>query len=324
MWNQHYRKVIFFVMICGSLSFFEKASLFSLNRLEAAENKSEQTKEELQETVIGKKKEVVEESEEQPNKTVLIAILARNKAHVLPRYLKCIQNLDYDKKLIHIYVKTDNNSDDTEVILKEWIKKNEKSYASIIYDDKNFAHSVESNPHDWTPARFKILAKIRNDSLQKAKEQRTDFYFVVDCDNFIAPFTLKDLVKQDKPIIAPVLRSIPNLDDNYSNYFCKCSEYGYYDDHPEQTAILHRKKVGVFKVEVVHCTYLIKTDYIDELSYTDGTNDFEFVIFSRVARKNGIDQYVINEKEYGVQIHFGGFVTLEEEKRLILPFLTLP
>src|SRR5262249_46369082 len=34
------------------------------------------------------------------NKTVLLDILARNKGHVLERFLKCIDNQEYNKKLI--------------------------------------------------------------------------------------------------------------------------------------------------------------------------------------------------------------------------------
>ena len=47
---------------------------------------------------------------------VLIAILARNKAHLLPEYLDSIKNLEYDKKSIVIYINTNNNHDKTKEI----------------------------------------------------------------------------------------------------------------------------------------------------------------------------------------------------------------
>ena len=50
-----------------------------------------------------------------------------------------------------------------------------------------------------------MLGAIRNKSLQQAKEQKCDFYFVVDCDKFITPCTLKELVNKDKPIIGGAL-----------------------------------------------------------------------------------------------------------------------
>lgn len=262
--------------------------------------------------------------DEQNNKTIFLAILARNKEHVLTKYLKCIDNLDYNKKLITVYVNTNNNIDHTKEILEEWMKNNENKYARIIYENKDINENPQTNPHDWPLQRFKILAGIRNRSLQKAQESKADYYFVVDCDNFIAPYTLKDLVMKDKPIIAPLLRSIPEPGDEYANYFYEATSNGYFKDHPEYYKILKGSKIGTFKVGVVHCTYLIKAEHLDKLNYLDDTNDFEFIVFSRNATKNHIDQYICNEKEYGVQLHFHQNVSIEEEKRRIKNILTMP
>ena len=56
--------------------------------------------------------------------------------------------------------------------------------------------------------------------------------------------------------------------------------------------------LGAFAVPVVHVVYLIKSDYIKNLSYMDGTHEWEFIIFSRNARKNGIQQYICNEEDF--------------------------
>jgi hypothetical protein len=64
--------------------------------------------------------------------TVFLAILARNKAHMLPYYLSCIDKLEYDKRLITIYINTNNNSDETESILRDWSIKNQHIYKQII------------------------------------------------------------------------------------------------------------------------------------------------------------------------------------------------
>lgn len=268
--------------------------------------------------------EVTVKKEAPTNKTVLLAILARNKEHVLTKYLKCIDNLDYDKKLITVYVNTNNNADRTKEMLERWMMKNKDKYARFIYDNQDIKENPQTNPHDWPVKRFKILAEIRNLSLQKAIEAKTDYYFVVDCDNFIAPSTLKDLVKKDKPIIAPMLRSIPEPGDEYANYFYEVTPNGYFLDHPIYYEIVRRQKIGTFKVDVVHCTYLIKAEYLDKLSYLDDSKDFEFIVFSRNARKNHIDQYICNEKEYGVQLHFHQNISLQEEKRRIQAILTIP
>jgi len=259
------------------------------------------------------------------DKTVTLAILARNKAHVLPRFLRCIENQDYPKNQICIYIKTDNNSDKTEQLVAEWAAKNKNLYKKIELDtSKTEAPISETDPHDWTPIRLTTLAQIRNKSLQKAKEYGTDYYFVVDCDNFIAPYTLTDLVKSDKPIIAPYLRSIPEPEDYYANFFYACKPNGYYKHHENYLPIVTREVLGTFKVDLVHCTYLVNSKYIDKLNYIDDTDDYEFIIFARSARKNGIEQYITNEKEYGVQIHFEDNLSLEEEKIRMEAILTLP
>ena len=94
-------------------------------------------------------------------------------------------------------------------IPSEWVKKNQSRYLAIIFEDEDIPNAVASNPHNWPTERLKLLAGIRNRSLEKAKEYQTDFYFVADCDNFILPHTLKTLIQKDKPFIAPMLRSIP-------------------------------------------------------------------------------------------------------------------
>lgn len=257
---------------------------------------------------------------EQANK-VLLAILARNKAHVLPYFLKCIENLDYDKKLITVYINTNNNVDKTEETLKDWVEKNKRLYSFIDFEKHNQERLKSDNPHEWTPVRFKVLGEIRNKSLAKTKEYKCDYYFVIDCDNFINPCTLKDLINNDKPIIAPMLTSIPEANDPYSNYHYAITPNGYYKNDPNYYKVLARSMKGAFKVPVVHCTYLIKSEYIDKLTYVDGSDDYEYVIFSRSARNHGVDQYICNDKDYGCLVHFKTDVSLNEEKCRIAKWL---
>ncbi len=247
-------------------------------------------------------------------KKVMIAILARNKAHVLPTYLKCIENLDYDKKLLSIYINTNDNEDDTAELLAAWVSKNKELYQAVEMEHYQVPGHPQARPHEWTSARFKILGSIRNKSLTKTAELGCDYYFVVDCDNFIAPCTLKELISKDKPVIAPLLKAIPEVGDCYSNYFCAVNEHGYYANDPDYLKILHRVVRGTFKVPVVHCTYLIKSDCLENLGYVDDTLDYEFVIFSKKARVNGVGQYICNEKTFGTLLHFYQDLTLEEEK----------
>ena len=248
------------------------------------------------------------------DKKVLIAILARNKAHVLPEYLKCIEDLDYDKKMITVYINTNDNEDATAEILEKWTKENKERYSNIELEHYQIEGNPQARPHEWTGARFKILGNIREKSLKKTKEYGCDYYFVVDCDNFITPTTLKELMDKDKPIIAPLLKAVPEVNDCYSNYFCAIDANGYYANHPDYYPILQGSMSGTFKVPVVHCTYLIKAECLDKLGYVDESHDYEFVIFSKKARESNIDQYICNEKKFGTLLHFHQDISLQEEK----------
>jgi SAM-dependent methyltransferase len=272
----------------------------------------------VQDEIIEKNIEMkIEKIEQEKKGKILLAILARNKAHVLMKYLECIDNLDYDKKLINIYINTNNNIDETESILEKWIKDNENNYEHIEYEkyDIEDMKNISSNPHDWTSTRFKILGNIRNKSLNKTLEYGCDYYFVIDCDNFIEPYTLKHLINEDKPIIAPMLIAYPEINDSYSNFFCDITPNGYYKNHNNYVKILKREIIGTLEVPVVHCTYLIKSEYIYDLNYIDNTQHHEFVIFSRFARNNNIKQYICNKEKYGTLVHFfDDTLSLDDEK----------
>ncbi|MFO1133136.1 MAG: glycosyltransferase family 2 protein [Hyphomicrobiales bacterium] len=234
-----------------------------------------------------------------PAPRVLIAILAKQKEPALPLYLQCIEELDYPKSSIVLYIRTNNNLDNTEAILRDWVARVGKQYAAVEFDAADVEQRVESfGVHEWNATRFKVLGNIRNVSLQKTLEHGCDFYFVCDVDNFIRPCTLSELVDANLPVAAPLLRSVV-ANDPYSNYHAEIDDNGYYRECEQYFWILNRWVRGLFEMPVVHCTYLIRRDVIDRLTYVDGTNRHEYVIFSDSARKAGIPQYFDNRRIYG-------------------------
>lgn len=247
--------------------------------------------------------------------TVLICILARNKAHLLPLYLKSIESLDYPKDRIHVFINTNDNKDDTYQILLDWSKKLEQEYASIeieyghnkaLDDDRSLSHSWGSKR-----VRLDILARIRQSSLKKTFERKCQYYFVVDCDNFVLPHTLRDLIACQKPIVAPLLHCIG--DSNLSNFFITSLTSPV--NNEVQDRKIKMKERGIFPASLVHNTYLIDAKYISRLSYEGREGSFEFANFSVSAKKQGIGQYVCNKRFYGIFLHY--FKTVENESRLI-------
>ncbi len=248
------------------------------------------------------------------DKTVLLSISAKNKEHVLSRCLECVKNFDYDKKAITLHFLTGCNEDGTEEVLQKWIDKNGKNYKEVLFettDDPQFDQDLHS-------------AVYKESVLKRALETGTDFCFIVAPISFLSKSSLRHLIEKDLPVVAPMLRAIPEPNDNNTNFFADVSEHGYYKDHPDYQCILNQEKVGTFPVPVIHCSYLIRSDALPGLSYLNETPDFEFIAFGRCARSHDIQQYICNEEEFGVYVHFHGEPSLEEQKKRLQYIMKLP
>lgn len=236
---------------------------------------------------------------------VLVAILAKQKGPILKEYLQMIEALDYPKKRMKIHVRTNNNTDNTRELLEAWLDKVGKDYAHVEIDASDVTVPVEKyGVHEWNPDRFKVLSAIRQHSLKRALDLDCQFYFVCDVDNFVAPCTLRELVKLNLPIVGPLLRH-EDVANPYSNYHHRTDANGYFFHDKMYNPILQREVRGIIDVDVIHCTYLVRADVIPHLSYNDGSGRYEYVIFSDSARKSGIPQYLDTRRVYG-------FLTLDE------------
>jgi len=153
--------------------------------------------------------------------------------------------------------------------------------------------------HEWTPERFKVLGELREQGIEEAIFWDVDFYYTVDVDNFTMPHTLKNLVSYNLPVVAPLLMSADPEQPAYANYHNKATPNGYFMDNEAYYRILNRQVQGLIKCDVVHCSYLIRKDVLKRVTYQDGTDDYEYVIFSRELRRLGIAQYLDNTEVYG-------------------------
>ncbi len=227
---------------------------------------------------------------------VTIAILAKDKSECLNLYLECILNQTYPKNKIHLYIRTNNNNDNTADILEQWIEKHGSLYKSVYYDNSNFNEEINLfKNHEWNKTRFKIMSQLRQESINYALKKNSH-YFVVDCDNFIIPQTLEKLISTKKEVIGPLLHCQGQL---YSNYHHATYDNGYYKNDDQYYWILNQKIKGIIKVDVIHCTYFIQNSVLKFINYSDNSERHEYVIFSDNCRKQKINQYIDNEKIYG-------------------------
>ena len=233
----------------------------------------------------------------QESDEILIAILAKDKSACLPFYLQCIYNQDYDKKKLHLYIRTNDNNDNSAEILMEFIGKHGKEYGSVYYDDSSVSPKLKEMGHrEWVPHRFEILGQIRQDSVDYAKKYGWH-YFVADCDNFVTPNTLNAMIKyKEYKVFGPMLPT----KTGYSNFHYSVDNNGYYANHENYMKLLHKQMKGIYPVEVIHCTYFINNDTLKDINYNDGSKRHEYVVFSDVLRKKNIKQYLLNENFYGM------------------------
>lgn len=251
--------------------------------------------------------------------TILVAILARNKEYTLPDYLSCLYNQTYPKNRMILYVRTNDNYDATQSVLENWLNLYGHEYLQYVYDTSTI-HNDKSLQHLWTETMSKIRGHVRNVSLLKTLEYNCDFYFVADCDNFLVPETLEHLINLNRPLVAPMLNTIPNTNEFYSNYFTDVTENGYFKSSPEYLQYRYCKKRGCFEVPVVHSTYLIQRQYIPQLTYQDDTDRHEFIIFSESARHHHIKQYLCNEITFGSLFHPPGDISPEDAEEVFENF----
>lgn len=234
-----------------------------------------------------------------PAEQVTIAILAKNKAHVLPLYLNLIEKQTYPASKIKLYIRTNNNLDHTTDVLEKWIDTIRDKYSEIYYDSSDVPEPVhEYGAHEWNPLRLKVLGRLRQQSVEWAQDRGTH-YFIADCDNFISPDTLQTLFDTGLPVIGPLLRNGDDPLSFYSNYHHATDENGYYKASKQYFDILYQSIKGLIEVDVIHCTYLIRKEVLDFVRYDDGSGRYEYVIFSDFLRKAGIPQYIDNRRIYG-------------------------
>ena len=104
--------------------------------------------------------------------TVFISVLIRNKAHILPYFLTCLENQNYPKSRIILYLKSDHNEDESIELLEAWLDRvlPRREYHDIIKDfqdcqTENCLLPGETSPVGWNSERFKHIMSLRQKAI---------------------------------------------------------------------------------------------------------------------------------------------------------------
>jgi hypothetical protein len=251
-------------------------------------------------------KKVVASTTTHPQPLVFTAVLAKQKAVLLPDWLHNLDVCDYPKERMIVYIRANDCTDGTDQILQKWANRERSAYYHIIEDYSPARQSVAKyGVHEWNSERFKVLGEIRDTSIALATQHNAEFYWVVDVDNFILPSTLSVMVKLNLPIVAPLLHYAEGTapedatHTTYSNYHNVATQNGYFQSNEDYMRIWSRSVRGLIECDVVHCTYLIRGDVMPRMRYVDGSDRYEYVSFSDNCRKQNIPQYLDNRQVYG-------------------------
>lgn len=226
---------------------------------------------------------------------VFAGVIIEEHDGMVPLLLDSIEDWDYDKNKLSLEIHLITGSNDVKDTVERWVQSNRGSYAALgLIDDR---YLTERNTSRIEVNR--VLGQIKDGMMISSKEQNCAYCFITSSNTLLRPYTLSYLVEQKKPIIAPMLFTIPKLGDPFRNFFAAVTEHGYYKDDPQYLPIATRSIKGTFELPCVHMAYLIDTATIDALSFSKDFTDWEFLSFSKRARRNGIGQFLSNEKEFG-------------------------
>lgn len=143
---------------------------------------------------------------------VLIGCPVRNRGWVLPRYLRCLRDLDYPQELIQYAFVVNNSSDDTLRILQEFAGQ---VTSPVIIAIKDMDHPKSSERGAYN---IRNLVTLRNILLSLFLASGCSHLFSVDSDILVSPESLPRLMCLNLPVVSFLVRNDLHLGD-----------YGYYN-----------------------------------------------------------------------------------------------
>ncbi|KAK0092408.1 hypothetical protein PV326_001518 [Microctonus aethiopoides] len=258
--------------------------------------------------------------------TIVISILIRNKAHTLPYFLTLFEQLEYPKNRICLWIRSDNNVDNSIEILNVWLNEQKFNYHSVnvVTDNESKSNENEESIADWTTNRFIHVINLREEALNFGRNIWADYLFMVDADVFLTnPKTLELLISKNETLVAPMLKS----DGMYSNYWAGMTSEYYYERTDTYIPILNREKIGCHPVPMIHSAVLINlreknTDFLtynsDNLQHYNGPKD-DIITFALAANASDVPLHICNDEIYGyVMIPLESQDTLERDYQQLI------
>jgi len=209
----------------------------------------------------------------------MIAILAKNDAKHLPRFLETMSKLDYPKNKLKWVWMYGKSIDSTLDLILEFHKKNPE-YKYEVYEEPVFHNPTRSAMYIAVPCNE--FRKLLTDE---------DFVLMVDTDiGVLPPETLQVLIKQGKDIIAPY----PYIENSNPRQFYDTYVFRYANQRFENLVIDGKKynawnppfenEKQPIQLDSVGTCWLTKANVFKEIAFDNPAPAYQFC---KNARKAG-------------------------------------
>lgn len=156
---------------------------------------------------------------EKESPAVLISVLIRNKAHVLPYFFSFLENLNYPKNRVGLFIRSDHNVDNTVQIIDAWLNTTQNSYHTVNkkYKLENGKRRTEKSESDWPYERLTHVINMKEEALNFARKNWYDYVLFLDADVLLSNGNiLQNLIALDLPVVAPMVSTV---EKEYSNFW---------------------------------------------------------------------------------------------------------
>lgn len=160
---------------------------------------------------------------------ILIGSPIHQNSLILKEFLQSLKEVEKDGFEVHYYFVDDNDEDESKRMLNEFHEN--VPFVNIIASNNNDNYIKDEVTHRWTENLIDKVARFKNDMIDFAKENNFDYLFLIDSDIVLHPRTLKQLVSNNKEIVAEIFwtRWQPNskempqvwVKDSYTFYDAK-------------------------------------------------------------------------------------------------------
>lgn len=224
--------------------------------------------------------------------TVMIAIFIEYPTPYIKECLERIQMLDYPRNKIDLFIHNDIDYHTKD--LDKFLLNNERFYASTRYV------SADDNVEEGL---------ARNRAIEECINKNCQYLFTVDSIIQITnPSLLKDLITQNRSIVAPLMTR--HLKP-WSNFWGALGQDGFYARSEDYMDIVEGKRVGLWNVPFISHVMLIQGQRLHSLrgGFTYNYEVDPDMSFCEKARDQKVFMYVSNRKYWGHQVNAEGFDT---------------